>query len=81
MRFPTSGCGSNPSRSRKVDNSVRKLVEEMFEAMYAAPGIGLAAIQLGDAKRVITMDLAKKDDPQKSRRSSSIRKSSGRPRK
>ena len=61
----------------KIDDSIRKLVEEMFEAMYAAPGIGLAAIQLGDAKRVITMDLAKKDP--KSRRFSSIRKSCGPP--
>ena len=31
--------------------------------MYAAPGIGLAAIQIGVPKRVVTMDLAKKDDP------------------
>ena len=46
----------------KIDDSVRKLVEEMFEAMYAAPGIGLAAIQLGEAKRVVTIDLAKKDE-------------------
>ena len=48
----------------KVDESIRTLVEQMFEAMYAAPGIGLAAIQLGEPKRVITMDLAKKDDPE-----------------
>ena len=47
----------------KIDDSIRMLAEEMFEAMYAAPGIGLAAIQLGEPKRVITMDLAKKDDP------------------
>lgn len=46
----------------KVDDSIRKLVEQMFEAMYAAPGIGLAAIQLGERKRVVTMDLAKKED-------------------
>jgi peptide deformylase len=46
----------------KIDDSVRKLVAEMFEAMYDAPGIGLAAIQLGEARRVVTMDLAKKDD-------------------
>jgi len=46
----------------KIDDSIKKLVEEMFEAMYAAPGIGLAAIQLGVPKRVVTMDLAKKDD-------------------
>src|SRR6185312_8925775 len=34
-----------------------------FETMYAAPGIGLAAIQIGVARRVVVMDLAKKDDP------------------
>jgi len=34
----------------------------MFETMYKAPGIGLAAIQIGIAKRVITMDLSKKED-------------------
>jgi len=47
----------------KVDVATRKLVDEMFAAMYAAPGIGLAAIQLGEPKRVITLDLAKKDQP------------------
>jgi peptide deformylase len=47
----------------KVDAAVRKLVEDMFETMYDAPGIGLAAIQVGEPKRVITVDLAKKDEP------------------
>ncbi len=42
---------------------LRKLVDDMFETMYAAPGIGLAAIQIGVAQRVVTMDLAKKDEP------------------
>ena len=46
----------------KVDAGIRTLVEEMFAAMYAAPGIGLAAIQLGEPKRVVTLDLAKKDE-------------------
>ncbi len=46
-----------------VDKSLRKLVDDMFETMYAAPGIGLAAIQIGVPQRVVTMDLAKKDDP------------------
>jgi peptide deformylase len=48
---------------KKIDADVRKLVEDMFETMYDAPGIGLAAIQVGAPKRVVTMDLAKKDDP------------------
>jgi peptide deformylase len=46
-----------------IDSAIRKLVDEMFEAMYAAPGIGLAAIQLGEPKRVVTLDLAKKEEP------------------
>jgi peptide deformylase len=48
---------------KKIDDGVRMLVEEMFETMYDAPGIGLAAIQIGAPKRVVTMDLAKKDEP------------------
>ena len=47
----------------KVDAAIRKLVEDMFETMYGAPGIGLAAIQVGVPRRVVTMDLAKKDEP------------------
>jgi len=46
-----------------VDAEVRTLVDDMFETMYQAPGVGLAAIQVGVAKRVITVDTAKKDDP------------------
>ncbi len=47
----------------KIDAATRKLIEDMFATMYAAPGIGLAAIQVGEPKRVVTMDLAKKDEP------------------
>jgi peptide deformylase len=52
---------------KQVDAGIKKLVDDMFETMYAAPGIGLAAIQLGVAKRVVTMDLSKKEDEQKPR--------------
>lgn len=48
---------------KKIDAGIRKLIEDMFETMYDAPGIGLAAIQVGAPKRVVTMDLAKKEDP------------------
>jgi peptide deformylase len=48
---------------KKIDAGIRKLVSDMFETMYDAPGIGLAAIQIGTAKRVVTMDLAKKEEP------------------
>ena len=45
-----------------VDDALRTLMDDMLETMYAAPGIGLAAIQVGVAKRVIVMDLARGDD-------------------
>jgi peptide deformylase len=51
---------------KKIDAGIRKLVEDMFESMYDAPGIGLAAIQVGTPKRVVTMDLSKKEDTEKS---------------
>ena len=46
----------------KVTLEIRKLADDMFETMYAAPGIGLAAIQVAQPVRLITMDLAKKDE-------------------
>jgi peptide deformylase len=52
---------SQPAQAN--DPELRSLVDDMFETMYEAPGIGLAAIQVGVPKRVIVMDLAKKDDP------------------
>ena len=50
---------------KRIDAGVRKLVEDMFATMYAAPGIGLAAIQVGVAKRVVVMDLSKREDEHK----------------
>jgi peptide deformylase len=47
---------------KNIDAGVRKLVDDMLATMYDAPGIGLAAIQIGIAKRVVTMDLSKKTD-------------------
>lgn len=44
---------------RVVDDELRGLMDDMLETMYAAPGIGLAAIQVGVPKRVIVMDLAR----------------------
>src|SRR5258708_39974602 len=56
---------SKPAKA--IDAELRALVGDMFETMYEAPGIGLAAIQIGVPKRVIVMDLAKKDDPKEPR--------------
>src|ERR1700723_3100667 len=46
---------------KQVDAGIKKLVDDLFQTMYKAPGIGLAAIQIGVAKRVVTMDLSKKE--------------------
>ena len=46
----------------KVTPEIRKLADDMFETMYEAPGIGLAAIQIAQPVRLITMDLAKKSE-------------------
>ena len=46
----------------KVDKSIQELMDDMLETMYAAPGIGLAAIQVGIPKRIIVMDISKKKD-------------------
>ncbi len=45
-----------------VDGEVRALMDNLLETMYAAPGVGLAAPQVGVQKRVIVIDLAEKDE-------------------
>ena len=47
----------------KVDEDLQKLMNDMLETMYAAPGIGLAAIQIGIPKRIIVLDISQKDGP------------------
>ena len=47
----------------QVDGDIQKLMDDMLETMYLAPGIGLAAIQVGVPKRVIVLDMARKDEP------------------
>jgi len=46
-----------------VTEDVRRLVRDMFDTMYAAPGIGLAAVQIGVPKRLVVTDVAKDDAP------------------
>jgi len=46
----------------EVDDGVRALMDDMLETMYAAPGVGLAAIQIAVQRRVIVLDVAKRED-------------------
>jgi peptide deformylase len=52
---------------KTIDRETKTLVGDMFETMYEAPGIGLAAIQVGVPRRVVTMDLAKKEEEKQPR--------------
>ena len=45
----------------KVDGDLQWLMDDMLETMYAAPGIGLAAKQVGEPKRVIVLDISRND--------------------
>ena len=49
----------------KVDKEIQILIDDMLETMYAAPGIGLAAIQIGIPKRVIVMDASREKEEKK----------------
>jgi peptide deformylase len=51
----------------KVDDGLRALMDDMLETMYAAPGIGLAAVQVGEPVRVIVMDLSRGEGPREPR--------------
>jgi peptide deformylase len=59
---PDSFLRQTSHEVEKVDGSIQKLIEDMLETMYAAPGIGLAAIQIGVPKRVIVIDLSKEKE-------------------
>ena len=52
-------------RLEKVDDEIKKLLDDMLETMYAAPGIGLAAVQIGILKRLIVIDISKENEKKK----------------
>jgi peptide deformylase len=47
----------------RVDDDLRKFAGQMLDTMYEAPGIGLAAVQVGEPRRMLVIDLAKDDEP------------------
>ncbi len=62
IKLPDKRLRLKSESVKRIDAGIRKLVDDLFETMYGAPGIGLAAIQIGVAKRVFTADLSKKDE-------------------
>jgi len=67
IRLPDKRLRLSSEPVRRIDSGIRALVDDMFETMYKAPGIGLAGIQVGVPKRVVVMDLSKKDEMQEPR--------------
>ncbi len=64
LHYPDERLRNQAKPVAVVDDSIRKLVDDMFETMYHAPGIGLAATQVNVAKRVIVVDVsAEKTQP------------------
>jgi peptide deformylase len=58
LHYPDPRLRNRAHPVERVDDSIRRLVDDMFETMYEAPGIGLAAVQVNVLKRVITIDIS-----------------------
>jgi len=60
LEFPDPRLRTRAQPVEQVDAALRKLVDDMFETMYAAPGIGLAATQVNVHKRLLVIDVSEK---------------------
>jgi peptide deformylase len=65
LEFPDPRLRTKAAAVEAVDDAIRRLIADMLETMYAAPGLGLAATQVDVHKRVLVMDVSDtKDNPQ-----------------
>ncbi len=62
LHFPDPKLRTQAKPVKQIDNTIRKLVADMFETMYAAPGIGLAATQVNIHQQIIVIDLTKEQN-------------------
>jgi peptide deformylase len=65
VSYPHEVLQSPARKVERIDDSIRQLVRDMAETMYAAPGVGLAAPQVGEPLQVIVMDVTPQEEPQK----------------
>jgi peptide deformylase len=64
LHFPDPRLRNKAEPVAEVDDSIRALIDDMFETMYQAPGIGLAAVQVNVLKRILVIDISEdKDQP------------------
>ena len=62
LHYPDPRLRNRAAPVESVDDFIRRLVDDMFETMYAAPGIGLAATQVNVHQRIIVIDLSEEKD-------------------
>jgi peptide deformylase len=63
IKLPDPVLRKKSTAVEQVDNDLRRLLDAMLETMYEAPGIGLAGIQVGVPKRIITIDVTRDEGP------------------
>ncbi len=62
LHFPDPRLRNKAKPVKTVDDSVRRLIDDMLETMYEAPGIGLASTQVNDPRRVVVIDISEEHD-------------------
>lgn len=62
LRYPDPRLHTVAAKIERVDDRIRKLIKDMAEAMYAAPGVGLAATQVDQHVRLIVIDISEMHD-------------------
>jgi len=62
LHFPDARLRNKAKPVAEVDDAVRTLIDDMFETMYQAPGVGLAAVQVNVPRRVIVVDVSEEHD-------------------
>lgn len=65
IKYPDPFLKTKAEPVAAVDESVRKLIDDMIETMYSARGIGLASVQVKDPRRVIVLDVPTEDDEER----------------
>lgn len=64
-KYPEKILREKASPVAEIDGSIQRLIDDMVETMYAAPGIGLAAPQVGESKRIIVIDVSVREGEKK----------------
>jgi peptide deformylase len=62
LRYPDPRLHKVATKVERIDDKIRKLIKDMAETMYAAPGVGLAATQLDVHKRIVVVDISESRD-------------------